>query len=106
MLTIWKAASTNSSIPEIAINDRDHKQDWTKTTSEKDSWAYQERRRLSGWSNTDVATHKYIDGRRGSVRRASNLSEPSGGSILSMWKGGKDAKGNDIIGHDDEEWAR
>ena len=43
---------------------------------------------------------------RDSVRRSSNLSEPRRGSILSMWKGGKDAKGNDIMGGDDEEWAR
>jgi len=160
--------STHSSIPEDAIlDDRDHKQDWSKSVSDRDTWAHQERRRLSGWSNTDVATAKQMAGRRGSVlsmwapgkdaqgndvllhndehggvdavvdaepssrnsdilvpssppsingknsgsldiRRASNNSSDAGrrGSILSMWKGSKDKHGNDIIGHDDEEWAR
>jgi hypothetical protein len=157
--------SSNGSIPEDAIfdpndpEDRLHKQDWNKTTADKDTWAHQERRKMHGWSNTDVATYKHMTGRRGSVfsmwapgkdkdgndilahnddmdrvdgrsesgrsegarsdaatntlspgspkqnnRRGSNLSDRRG-SILSMWKGGKDAQGNHIM-DDDEEWAR
>ena len=116
---------------------------------------------MSGWSNTNVATFKHVDGRRGSVfsmwapgkdkdgndillhddhieradarsesgrsdggnygntlmpgspkenaiRRTSTLSDRPDrrGSVLSLWKGGKDAKGNDILGGDDEDWAR
>ena len=155
--------STNSSIPEGVVLDPQEKQNWNKTTADRDTWAHQERRRLSGWSNTDVATFKHREGRRGSVfsmwapgkdkdgndilmhddhndradarsesgrsdggaasygqtlmpgspkenaiRRASNNSDRPDrrGSVLSLWKGGKDAKGNDILGGDDEEWTR
>jgi len=161
--------STNSSIPEDAVFDpndpseRGHKQNWTKTTADKDTWAHQERRRMSGWSNTDVANYKHMEGRRGSVlsmwapgkdkdgndvlfhnddhdksssaiddnrsesgsgrsvngngnglqpgspksnsrRASSNQGQERRGSILSLWKGGKDKHGNDVMGGDDEEW--
>lgn len=158
--------STNSSIPEDAIydpndpSDRGHKQDWSKVTADKDTWAHQERRRMSGWSNTDVANYKHMEGRRGSVlsmwapgkdkdgndvlyhnddkdksgsaiddnrsesgrsqngnslmpgspkgsnsrRASSNQGSERRGSILSLWKGGKDKHGNDVMAGDDEEW--
>lgn len=58
--------STNSSIPEDAIFDpndpeeRRHKQDWSKTTLDKDTWAHQERRRLSGWSNSEYLFFHFL----------------------------------------------
>ncbi|CAL3971120.1 unnamed protein product [Diplocarpon coronariae] len=40
-------------------------------------------------------------GRRGSK---SSRGRDRRGSILSLWSNGKDAKGRDVVIHDDEEW--
>lgn len=37
-------------------------------------------------------------------RRTGSKGADRRGSILSVWKGGKDADGNHILMHDDEEW--
>lgn len=39
-----------------------------------------------------------------SRRASSNQGAERRGSILSLWKGGKDKHGNDVMNGDDEEW--
>ena len=41
-----------------------------------------------------------------SRRSSSNSGQERRGSVLSLWKGSKYKQGNDIMGGDDEEWAR
>jgi len=74
--------------------DPDHKQDWTITTDEKDSWANRERRRSSVWNKiSDIST---------SPTKSVPSDRDRRGSILSLWKGGKDKDGKDILHHNDE----
>lgn len=47
-----------------------------------------------------------ISPKHSSRRSSSNHGQERRGSVLSMWKGTKDKHGNDIMGGDDEEWAR
>lgn len=84
--------STVGSTGMPAIDEeREHKQDWTVTTDEKDSWAVRERRRSSIWSKIEM------------VPSTSPKSGARRGSILSMWQGGKDKDGKDIVIHDDHD---
>jgi hypothetical protein len=49
---------TNGSGSLSAIDeDREHKQDWTVTTDEKDSWANKERRRSSVWGKLELVPY-------------------------------------------------
>ncbi len=47
---------TNGSLPAID-EDKEHKQDWTITTDEKDSWAHKERRRSSVWGKLELVPY-------------------------------------------------
>jgi hypothetical protein len=137
--------------PEEDPDHVEHKQDWTVQTKPEESWANRELRRASIWSKIDENNpHQPIESpteRRGSVlsiwrkgkdkngrsilvhdghdvdaevfadearepvvkmssreiARERRLSERRG-SILSLWSNGKDANGQNIIIHDDEEW--
>jgi len=82
---------------EVFIDD-DPSEDWTRTTAEKDSWAHRERRRSSIWQKIDSYP-------------SSKPAEPSSpdrrrGSILSLFKHGKDKKGRDVLhSGDTDEWS-
>jgi len=84
---------TNGSLTAID-EDREHKQDWTTTTDEKDSWANRERRRSSVWAKMELVP---------ASTSPKSSSAPRRGSILSMWQGGKDKNGKDILAHDDHD---
>lgn len=75
------------------ISEENPFEDWTKTTSEKDSWANRERRRSNKFSkiDSDMALQRYERSRSG--RRAS--------SALGIFSEGFDSNGNPIIKSDD-----
>jgi hypothetical protein len=85
------ANSTN----EVFIDD-DPSEDWTRTTAEKDSWAHRERRRSSMWQKIDsYPSTKPLE--PGSPSRFRDRR----GSILSLFRHGKDKDGRDVL-HSDE----
>lgn len=91
-----RVATNGSEALEVIDEDEDpnhpiHKQDWNIKTDPKDSWANRERRRSSVWAKFEMSTSPKM---APSERR---------GSILSMWTGGKDKDGKDILSHNDEE---
>src|SRR6187402_916974 len=69
------STASSRSTGSRAIED-EHYQDWSTVTAEKDSWANRERRRSSLFHKID--------------------SYP-GPSTLSLWSGGKDKKGKDVL---------
>jgi len=75
------------------LSEEDPYEDWTKTTSEKDSWATRERRRSNKFAkiDSDMALQQYERSRSG--RRAS--------SALGIFSEGVDSNGNPIIKSDD-----
>ncbi|KAH8752733.1 hypothetical protein F5882DRAFT_385815 [Hyaloscypha sp. PMI_1271] len=90
---------TNGSGSLSAIDeDREHKQDWTVTTDEKDSWANKERRRSSVWGKLELVPSATSPKKKNFMTAG---GQPRRGSILSMWEGGKDKDGRDILAHDD-----
>ncbi|KAE9365139.1 hypothetical protein N431DRAFT_430658 [Stipitochalara longipes BDJ] len=96
---------TNGSLSQID-EDREHKQDWTIVTDEKDSWANRERRRSSVWAKLELVPATTVNAATAvssSPKKGSFGSQgaPRRGSILSMWAGGKDKNGKDILMHDD-----
>ncbi len=95
--------STGGSLTAIH-EDPEHKQDWTLTTDEKDSWANRERRRSSVWGKLELVpdTHKASTSPKQKSFVAAG-QQPRRGSILSMWQGGKDKNGKDILAHDDHD---
>ncbi|KAH8660894.1 hypothetical protein BGZ60DRAFT_414229 [Tricladium varicosporioides] len=88
------SSGRRSSVASGHSTAEDHAQDWTITTDEKDTWAARERRRSSVWAKIDPNAPK-----------PAHLIDPEGrrGSILSIWKAGKDKNGRDILVHDDHE---
>lgn len=82
-----------SSIEEdpLAAHDPEHKQNWNVTTKPEESWAVKERRRSSMWSKAEMPANLLSPKKTGGPRR---------GSVLSVWKSGKDKDGNDILVHD------
>lgn len=89
------ANSTN----EVFIDD-DPSEDWTRTTAEKDSWAHRERRRSSMWHKIESYPST----------KPAEISDPSRprdrrGSILSLFKHGKDKDGRDVLHSGDaDDW--
>ncbi|KAH6674764.1 hypothetical protein B0J14DRAFT_588087 [Halenospora varia] len=88
------SSGRRSSVASGHSTAEDHAQDWTMTTDEKDTWATRERRRSSVWAKIDPNAPK-----------PAHMMDPEGrrGSVLSMWKAGKDKNGKDILFHDDQE---
>jgi len=86
---------TNSEELDLIDEDPDHplhKQDWTVTTDPKESWANKETRRRSMWSRIDE-NNPHVPVETPTERR---------GSILSVWRAGKDKNGKPILAHDGE----
>ncbi|KAN0089198.1 hypothetical protein V8E51_019458 [Hyaloscypha variabilis] len=98
--------SSSTSLSQIE-EDREHKQDWTIVTDEKDSWANRERRRSSVWAKLELVPAPTVHSAAATTsptnKKGSFGSQgaPRRGSILSMWQGGKDKNGKDILVHDD-----
>jgi hypothetical protein len=90
---------TNGSLSAIE-EDREHKQDWTIVTDEKDSWANRERRRSSVWGKLELVPSSTSPKQKAFTTAG---GAPRRGSILSMWQGGKDKNGKDILAHDDHD---
>jgi hypothetical protein len=83
---------------EVFLDD-DPSEDWTRTTAEKDSWAYRERRRSSLWQKID--SYPSIKSAEPSQFRSRR------GSILSLFTHGKDKDGHDVLysgDGDPEDW--
>lgn len=83
--------------------DDDPTEDWTRTTAEKDSWAYRERRRSSMWQKIDsYPSTKPPEGPSRSRERERR------GSVLSLFQHGKDKNGRDVLhsGDPPEGWDR
>lgn len=88
-------------------DDPDHRQDWTKVTHPKDSWAERERRRSSIWSKVEnIPVYNKKSSRSGSGGSAKFISpqSPSSptkdarrGSILSLWQPGVDKDGKHVL---------
>lgn len=74
-------------------DEENHYEDWTKTTSDKDSWANRERRRSNKFSKIDHDMAAQFKERSRSGRRAS--------SALGIFSQGVDKNGNAIILSDD-----
>lgn len=92
------ANSTN----EVFIDD-DPTEDWTRTTAEKDSWAHRERRRSSVWHKID----SYPSTKPPELSPSRSRSGNRRGSILSLFKHGKDKDGRDVLNSGDaEDWNR
>jgi len=89
---------TNGSLSAID-EDREHAQDWTVTTDEKDSWAHREKRKSSVWGKLELIPAATSPTKKKNFMTAGG--QPRRGSILSMWEGGKDKDGRDILAHDD-----
>jgi len=88
---------TNGSLSAID-EDREHKQDWTITTDEKDSWAEREKRKSSVWGKLELVPSATSPKKKNFMTAGGQARR---GSILSMWEGGKDKDGRDILAHDD-----
>lgn len=84
--------SLPNSTNEVFLDD-DPSEDWTRTTAEKDSWAYRERRRSSMWQKIDSYPSLYSS--------ESSPSRSRRGSILSIFTHGKDKDGNDVLNSGD-----
>jgi hypothetical protein len=96
---------------ESAIDEREHRQDWTRTTDPKDTWAERERRRSSVWTKLEPVT-SIGPKNRTSIISTSPKKERSG-SILSLWTHGVDKSGKHVIHsgfehdeEDEEEWNK
>ena len=85
---------TNGSLGAID-EDREHKQDWSIVTDEKDSWANRERRRNSVFGKAELIPAS-------TSPKSPAAAGPRRGSILSMWAGGKDRNGKHILRHNDD----
>ncbi|OWP00692.1 aminotransferase family protein (LolT) [Marssonina coronariae] len=94
--TATNKTSTSPSPPSspdlLAADDPAHKQDWSTTTPETDSWAVRERRRSSMWSRAEMPELAPDPKSKAGSRRR--------GSVLSVWRGGKDSRGRDVLVHD------
>ena len=92
------ANSTN----EVFIDD-DPTEDWTRTTAEKDSWAHRERRRSSVWHKID----SYPSTKPPESSSPTRSRSERRGSILSLFKHGKDKNGRDVLHSGDaDDWSR
>jgi hypothetical protein len=86
---------TNSEELDLIDEDPDHpvhKQDWTVTTKPEETRANKEIRRASIWSKIDE-NNPHVPRETPTERR---------GSILSVWRAGKDKHGRPILAHDGE----
>lgn len=88
--------SVANSTNEVFIDD-DPSEDWTRTTAEKDSWAHRERRRSSMWQKID----SYPSSKP--LESSPPRSRSRRGSILSLFKHGKDQDGRDVLHSDGPE---
>lgn len=79
--------------PEEDPDHPEHAQDWTVETKPEDSYANQEVRRRSIWSRIDENNPSLPTETRTERR----------GSVLSLWRGGKDASGRSILIHDGDQ---
>jgi len=87
--------SISDATNEVFIDD-DPTEDWTRTTSEKDSWAHRERRRSSMWHKIEsYPSTKPAVAPSTSPRRSGERTRR--GSILSLFKHGKDKDGRDVL---------
>lgn len=88
------STTSTASDPDSVPYDPGHAQNWTTTTAPADSWAVRERRRASMWAKAEMPLLSPPKKAGGAPRR---------GSVLSVWKGGKDKDGRDILVHDEGE---
>jgi hypothetical protein len=76
-------------------------------TDEKDSWANRERRRSSIFGKIEQVPASHNVHLVSTSPKQKNFvtagGQPRRGSILSMWQGGKDKNGKDILMHDDHD---
>ncbi|KAK2624880.1 hypothetical protein QTJ16_006073 [Diplocarpon rosae] len=84
--------SPPSSPDPLAADDPAHKQDWSTTTPAAASWGVRERRRSSMWSRAEMPELAPDPKSKAGSRRR--------GSVLSVWRGGKDSRGRDVLVHD------
>jgi hypothetical protein len=101
--TLSGRLSVSDATNEVFIDD-DPTEDWTRTTSEKDSWAHRERRRSSMWHKIEsYPSTKPTVAPSTSPRRSGERTRR--GSILSLFKHGKDKDGRDVLHSGDaDDW--